>query len=86
MFDIKLTPQAEHAYRHLRGKIRERVNRVFERLEQGIFHHRNISSLRGRYSGSLRYRLGNWRIVFHIDRETQVVWIEAITLRGGAYR
>ena len=85
MFEVRLTPQAEHAYTHLGSVTRERVDRVFEQLEQSNFRHRNIRALRGRYAGSLRYRLGNWRIVFRVDYANRVVWIEAITTRGGAY-
>ncbi|MEW6236991.1 MAG: type II toxin-antitoxin system RelE/ParE family toxin [Candidatus Omnitrophota bacterium] len=86
IYDIKLTPQAESIYLHLDVKLRERIDRVFEQFEQGAFHHRNIRSLRGRYSGKLRYRMGKWRIIFQIDWENKMVWIDAITARGGAYR
>jgi mRNA interferase RelE/StbE len=86
MFEVKLTPQAERAYRHLNASVQERIDRVFETFEAGNFRHRNIRALRGSYAGSLRYRLGKWRIVFRVDYERNVVWIEAITTRGGAYR
>ena len=86
MFEVKLTLQAERAYRHLDASVRERVDRVLKRFEAGNFRHRNIRALRGYYAGSLRYRLGKWRIVFRVDYEKNLVWVEAITTRGGAYR
>ena len=86
MFEVKLTPQAERAYTHLDSITQVRIDRVLAQFEQGNFRHRNIRALRGRYAGSLRYRLGKWRIVFRVDDANQVVWIEAITTRGGAYR
>jgi mRNA interferase RelE/StbE len=86
VFEVRLTSQAERAYTHLGSVTRERVDRVFEQLEQGNFRHRNIRALRGQYAGSLRYRLGNWRIVFRVDYGSQLVWVEAITTRGGAYK
>lgn len=86
MFIVRLTPQAERAYTHLDPATRTRVNRVLEQFERGHFHHRNIRALHGQYAGSLRYRLGNWRIVFRVDYANREVWIEAITTRGGAYR
>jgi mRNA-degrading endonuclease RelE of RelBE toxin-antitoxin system len=86
VFEVKLTPQAERAYRHLDATTRSRVDRVLAELEQGAFSHRNIRALHGPYAGSLRYRLSGWRIVFRVDHAQRVVWIEAITTRGGAYR
>ncbi len=85
-FEVKLTPQAEHAYMNLDSTTRTRVDRVFERFESGNFRHRNIRALQGRYADSLRYRLGKWRIVFRVDYANREVWIESITTRGGAYR
>ncbi len=86
MFEVKMTPQAEHAYNHLDSVTRARVDRVFRQFEQGNFRHPNIRALTGPYAGSLRYRLGGWRIVFRVDHANQIVWIEAITTRGRAYR
>ena len=86
VFEVKLTPQAERAYAHLDSVTQHRIDRVFAKFEQGNFRHRNIHALHGRYAGSLRYHLSKWRIVFRIDYAHHVVWIEAITTRGGAYR
>lgn len=86
MFEVRLTTQAERAYARLDSVILARVDSVLERFEQGDFHNRNIRALRGRYAGSLRYRLGDWRIIFRVERADGVVWIESITTRGGAYR
>ena len=86
MFVVRLTPQAERAYTHLDLVTRARVDHVFTQFEQGNFQHRNIRALHGQYAGSLRYRLGGWRVVFRVDYADQVVWVEAITRRGGAYR
>jgi mRNA interferase RelE/StbE len=85
VFEVRLTPQAEHAYTHLDSTIQDRVDQVLEQFEQENFKHPNIRALHGQYSGSLRYRLGKWRIIFKIDYAQRIVWIEAITTRGGAY-
>lgn len=85
MFEVKLTTQAERAYQHLTKVVQERVDRILETFEEGNFRHRNIKALTGPYAGSLRYRIGDWRIVFRVDHKHHIVWIEAITTRGGAY-
>lgn len=86
MFEVRLTPQSERAYIHLDPKIQKRIDQILEKFEQGDFKHHNIIALHGQYEGSLRYRLGKWRIIFSVDYANSVVWIEAITTRGGAYR
>ena len=67
MFEVKVTSQAERAYKHLTPQVRKRVDRILEQLEQGNFQHRNIRPLTGPYAGSLRYRMGDWRLVFSVD-------------------
>jgi mRNA interferase RelE/StbE len=85
VFEVKLTSQAERAYKHLTPLVRKRIDRVLEQFEQGNFKHPNIRALTGPYAGSLRYRMGDWRLVFSVDHKSGLVWIEAITTRGGAY-
>ena len=86
MYEVRLSSSAEQVYVKLDRKMQERIDRVFEQMEQGIFRHNNICALHGPYTGSLRYRLGPWRIIFQVDSTHRKVWIEAITTRGGAYR
>lgn len=86
MYEVRLTKKAEKTYLQLDSETRQRVNQVFEYFEQGEFSHSNILALHGKFSGSLRYRLGSWRIIFHILHEDRIVWIETIALRGEAYR
>ncbi len=86
MYEIRLTTQAKRVYAHLGDEEILRINKVFLSLEKGIFQHNNIKMLKGTLSGYLRYRMGAWRIVFRIDRVNQIVVIESLTTRGGAYR
>lgn len=86
MFEVKLTTQAERAYRQLTPVIRNRVDNVLQRFEGGNFGGNNVTALTGRLKGFLRYRLGDWRIVLSVDHKNRQVWIAAITTRGGAYR
>lgn len=86
MAEVRLTRQAERAYRRLPPPVRRRVDAVLGRLERDELEHADVRALRGPLAGSLRWRIGDWRIVFRRDREADVVWVEAITTRGGAYR
>ena len=86
MFEVSLTSQAEKIYLQVDSKTSNRFDKVFEQLEQGNFKHNNIRALQGPLAGSLRYRMGKWRIIFKINYVDNEVLIEAITTRGGAYR
>lgn len=45
----------------------------------------DIKTLKG-YSGLYRLRIGNYRIVFEIDHDEQIVYIQAIGNRGDIYK
>ena len=86
MAEVRLSRQAERAYRRLPVEVRSRIDGVLARLECGELNHPNVRALRGPLEGSQRWRVGDWRVVFRIDPNRDVVWVEAITTRGGAYR
>jgi mRNA interferase RelE/StbE len=45
----------------------------------------NVKRLHGRLSGRLRYRVGDYRVIYRIDEEAQIVHILAIVHRREAY-
>ena len=59
MFEVKLTAQAERAYRRLDKVMRGRMDSVFLKLQGGEFTSNNITALKGKLKGYLRYRLGD---------------------------
>ncbi len=86
MLEVRLSRQAERAYRRVDVATRRRLDAAFEKLERGELDLPAIRALRGPLTGSFRYRIGPWRVVFSVDRDAGVLWVEAITTRGGAYR
>ena len=86
MAEVRLSRQAERAYRRLSPAVRRRIDGVLARLERDEVDQGDVRALRGQLAGSFRWRVGDWRVVFHRDREVDVVWVETITTRGGAYR
>ncbi|MEW6235103.1 MAG: type II toxin-antitoxin system RelE/ParE family toxin [Candidatus Omnitrophota bacterium] len=86
MYEVRLSTQAYRTYSHLDSKTQKRINKIVDSMEKGYFHKNNIISLHGALAGNLRYRFGDWRIVFTIDYVNQVVFIKSISSRGDAYR
>jgi mRNA interferase RelE/StbE len=62
------------------------INRCFETLSENPFYHPNIKKLHGEFEGSYRYRIGDLRIIYSVDNEKKVIFIELVVQRGKAYR
>ena len=75
--------------RRLPRKQQEAIARAFDYLcSVSPFHHPNptvIKTLRGRYEGLWRYRIGDIRIVYAVDRAERTIQIIAIDTRGDVY-
>ena len=86
MYEIWMTDSAQQDYNMLDLKIRHRVNVVLMQLKKGEFHHKNISTLQGKFKGNFRYRLGQWHIIFSIDYQNKIVIVSTIMPRGDIYK
>lgn len=86
MFEIEFSRKAEKFYRIANAKTARILNRCFEALAKEPFCHANIKKLHGEFEGSFRYRSGSLRIVYSVNDEEKVVYIEVITDRGMSYR
>ncbi len=86
MYDIVLTKKAQKFYENCDEKIARKLNRCFDHLRENPYEHPNIKSLRGRLAGSLRYRVGDYRVVYEIKEEHKQVIILLIVHRSKAYQ
>jgi mRNA-degrading endonuclease RelE of RelBE toxin-antitoxin system len=60
---------------------RERVNRALNDMKQEPLSG-DVVPLRGEYEGSMRRRVGPWRIIFSLDFERRVIDIYDIRRRS----
>ena len=66
----------------------ERINAAFEYITHSPFHHENpttIRQLRGRKIECYRYRIGDIRFIYRVDRENRRIRIVQIDNRGDIY-
>ncbi|HVT88137.1 MAG TPA: type II toxin-antitoxin system RelE/ParE family toxin [Tepidisphaeraceae bacterium] len=78
MFEIQLSSDAQQFYRRTDSSLAKRINRCLLQLEQEPRRHNNIKRLSGPFAGLLRFRIGDWRIVYRIDdikKQVQVLFI-----------
>ncbi|MFC2129806.1 type II toxin-antitoxin system RelE/ParE family toxin [Bacteroidota bacterium] len=85
MFEIALTNKAKKIYESVDNKNAKKINTAFDDISKSPFSGKNIKRLKGKLEGLYRYRTGNWRIVYSIEKEVRIVSIIWIGKRKDAY-
>ena len=86
MYRIELSRKAAKFYQKADNVTTKRLNLAFSKLSEDPFQHFNIKKLSGELEGSFRLRLGNMRIIYSVDDNKKVVYIEVIGFRGDVYK
>lgn len=86
MYEIKLVRKAQKFYEKCNDQIVVRLNQAFEKISEQPFKGANIKKLSDYFKGSYRCNLGKLRIIYSIDKENQIVFIEVIDYRGDVYK
>lgn len=86
MYEVSLHKKAVKYYESLDDKTDRRINKAIEEISDDPFEGSNIKRLRGRYEGKYRYAVGYLRIVYRVNAENKIVFIEAIGPRGDVYK
>ena len=83
-YDYRLSRRADHALERLHPEARRRVVRRLEQLREDPFDARWSLPLTNA-AGLRRARVGDYWIVFRVDRDSHLLFIETLGPRGGAY-
>jgi mRNA interferase RelE/StbE len=86
MYELTLTRKAQKFYEEVDTSLAERLNRCFDQLRENPYEHPNIKRLKGTFSGLLRYRVGDWRVVYRIDEAQSLITILLIAHRSDVYQ
>ena len=86
MYELVLTREAHKFYERAEPPLVRRLHRCFEQLRKAPYEHPNIRRLKGPLAGYFRYRVGDWRVIYEVDEQRQVVTILLIVHRSKAYR
>jgi mRNA interferase RelE/StbE len=85
----RISSRAASYLRRLPRPQQKAIARAFDYLSnESPFYHPNptvIKPLRGPRKGQWRYRLGDIRIIYTVDREARTIQILAIDTRGDVY-
>jgi mRNA interferase RelE/StbE len=85
MFEIILSPEAAAFYANADRPLARKLARCFAQLERNPRRHNNIKRLTGQLAGRLRYRIGDWRIIYRIDDRARHVQVSVIAHRSEVY-
>jgi len=85
MFEVILSPEAQAFYAMAERPLAKKLARCFAQLENEPRQHNNIKRLTGEFAPRLRYRVGDWRVLFRIDESTRRVFVLTIAHRREVY-
>ena len=76
MFEVVLSPSASAFYAAASRPMALKLARCFRRLEADPRRGNNVKGLKGEWSGYLRYRVSDWRVIYRIDDGSRVNVVE----------
>lgn len=85
MFEVILSPAASEFFAAADSPMALKLSRCFRRLESAPRRGNNVKRLKGKWSSYLRYRVGDWRVVYRIDDEVGCVYVVVIAHRREVY-
>jgi len=78
-------PVAQRFFADAQLPLAKKLSRCFKQLEQDPRNHPNIKVLTGAWKGHLRYRVGDYRVIYRIDEAGKVVIVAIIAHRSEVY-
>jgi mRNA interferase RelE/StbE len=85
VYRVVLSERAARFYESASADLTGRLDRCFRWLVSEPRRHPNIKSLRGPLAGCLRFRVGDYRVVYRIDDSHRVVTVLLIAHRREVY-
>ncbi|MCB0190574.1 MAG: type II toxin-antitoxin system RelE/ParE family toxin [Anaerolineae bacterium] len=86
MYDIVLTREAQKDYQKLAKSVAKRINQCLDNLREYPLQYPQAIPLKGRLAGYYRWRVGDWRVVYEVNADEQIVVVLQITHRSRVYK
>jgi mRNA interferase RelE/StbE len=65
---------------------KDNVKGRLKALAQDPFGQQDVQEMKGRWEGYYRLRIGGLRVIFTVDRQAQVLYVDHIGPRGDVYK
>ena len=84
-YTVVISIDAQEFFESASATLQKKLDRCFERLKINPRNHPNIKSLKGELSGYYRYRVGDYRVIYEINDDLELVTIIFIAHRSKVY-
>jgi mRNA interferase RelE/StbE len=85
MFEVVLSPEARVFFSEADAPLARELGCCFAQLETDPRRHNNIKQLSGELAGRMRYRVGDWRVLYTLDDKLRRVNVLLIAHRSEVY-
>jgi mRNA interferase RelE/StbE len=86
MHRIKLAKEAVKFTEKCDSSTKERIKEAIKKIARSPYIGKNIKKLKNKFPPLYRYRVGDIRIIYQIQKEEEVVFIVTIGYRGDVYK
>ncbi len=73
MYAVVVEFKAQQFFEDASASLQQRLDRCFDQLKANPTYHPNIKALKGDFVGYYRYRVGDYRVVYYISDEPDLV-------------
>lgn len=86
MYQVVYTPTFEKAFKKLDNSVGERIIQKIQWLSgHPEFLNQSVKYVPSALLGLKKYRIGNWRLLFWVNHEKQIITLYLIDHRGSVY-
>lgn len=86
MYQVIVHRHAVHYLHKLSQEQQRRIKRILNEIGANPFVMPDIKNMVGEWLGYHRIRVGNIRIIFWVDKDKKIVYIDHIGPRGDVYK
>lgn len=83
MWSVEFEKRADKAIANMHPTMRRRISDAIDTLLVDPFKSQNVKALKG--SDAYRLRVGEWRVIYRLERDRIVVVVIDVGPRGGIY-
>lgn len=85
MYAVELARSAAKFFENADVPLQRRLDRCFDLLRKNPRGSNNAKPLHGAFAGFWRYRVGDYRVLFQVDDDKELVRVASIVHRREAY-
>ena len=85
MYTVILAKAARNTFEESDAPLQKKLDRCFAQLTKDPRRHNNIKPLKGTFSGYLRFRVGDYRVIYRVDDGSRRVLVVDIANRRDVY-